>query len=73
MTTELFGIHTLILFIMVMTTIYAYVIIIHTVTSHEQGVQDYVVFFNYESQSSVLPVEHEWKHLDTDTLPKSRW
>ena len=30
-------------------------------------------FFTYDSQSSVLPVEHEWKHLDTDILPKSRW
>ena len=34
-TTELFGVRALIVFIMVMTTFYAYVIIIHTVTSHE--------------------------------------
>ena len=39
-TTELFGIHALIIFIVFMTTFYAYMIIIHTVTSREHGVQD---------------------------------
>ena len=43
MTTELLGVHALIVFIMVMTTFYAFVIIIHTVTSHEHCVQDSVV------------------------------
>ena len=43
MTTELLGVHALIVFIMAMTTFYAYVIIIHTVTSHEHCVQDSVV------------------------------
>ena len=43
MTTELLGVHALLIFIMVMTTFYAYVIIIHTVMSHEHGVQDSVV------------------------------
>ena len=43
MTTELLGVHSLIVFIMVMTTFYAYVIIIHTETSHEHCVQDSVV------------------------------
>ena len=43
MTTELLGVHSLIIFIMVMTTFYAYVKIIHTVTSHEHCVQDSVV------------------------------
>ena len=41
-TTELVGIHALIVFLMVMTTFYAYVLIIHTVTSHEHCVQDSV-------------------------------
>ena len=46
MTTELFGVRVLIVFITVMTTFYAYVIIIHTVTSH--GVQDIKsLFFFY--------------------------
>ena len=50
-TTELLGVHALIVFIMVMTTFYAYVLIIHTVTSHEHCVQDgcCFVFFTYES------------------------
>ena len=43
MTTELLGVHALIVFIMVMMTFYAYVLIIHTVTSHEHCVQDSVV------------------------------
>ena len=51
MTTELLGVHALIVFIMVMTTFYAYVLIIHIVTSHEHCVQDSVVvvvcFFTY--------------------------
>ena len=72
MTTELLGVHALIVFIMVMTTFYAYVIIIHTVTSHEHCVQDsvvVVVFFTYESQPSVPPVEQKRNHLESDTLP----
>ena len=44
-TTELLGVHMLIIFIMVMMTFYTYVIIIHTVTSHEHCVQNSVVFF----------------------------
>ena len=44
-TTELLGVHALIVFIMVMTTVYAHVLIIHTVTSHEHCVQDSVVVF----------------------------
>ena len=44
MTTELLGVHALIVFIMVMMTFYAYVLIIHTVT-HEHCVQDSVVVF----------------------------
>ena len=39
-TTELYDVRALIVFIMVMTKFYAYMIIIHTVTSHEHGVQD---------------------------------
>ena len=72
MTTELLGVHALIVFIMVVTTFYAYVIIIHTVTSHEHCVQDSVVvclFFTYESQPSVPLVEQKRNHLETDTLP----
>ena len=72
MTTELLGVHALIVFIMVMTTFYAYVIIIHTVTSHEHCVQDSVVFlffFTYKSQPSVPPVEQKRNRLETDTLP----
>ena len=71
MTTELLGVHALIVFIMVMTIFYAYVIIIHTVTSHEHCVQDsvVVVVFTYESQQSVPPVEQKRNHLETDTLP----
>ena len=46
-TTELLGIHALIVFIMVMTTFYAYVLIIHTVTSHEHlyKIQLLLLFF----------------------------
>ena len=43
MTTELLGVHALIVFIMVMMTFYAYVIIIHTITSGEHCVQDSIV------------------------------
>ena len=39
-TTELYDIRALIVFIMIMTTFYAYMIIIHTITSREHGVQD---------------------------------
>ena len=39
-TTELYDVRALIVFIMVMTTFYAYMIIIRTVTSREHGVQD---------------------------------
>ena len=39
-TTELYDVRALIVFIIVMTTFYAYMIIIHTVMSHEHGVQD---------------------------------
>ena len=69
MTTELLGVHVLIVFITVMTTFYAYVLIIHTVTSHEHCVQDSVVvvgFFTYESQPSVPPVNRNgiiWKQI----------
>ena len=54
-----------------MTTFYAYVKIIHTVTSHEHCVQDSVVavVFYFESQPSVPPVEQKRNHLETDTLP----
>ena len=45
MTTELLGVNALIVFIMVMTTFYAYVLIIHTVSSHEHCVQESVVVF----------------------------
>ena len=72
MTTALLGVHALIVFIMVMTTFYVYVIIIHTVTSHKHCVQDSVVvcfFFTYESQPSVPPVEQKQNHLETGTLP----
>ena len=49
MTTELLGVHALIVFIMVMTTFHVYMLIIHTLTSHEHCVQDsvVVVFFFY--------------------------
>ena len=52
MTTELLGVHALIVFIMVMTTFYAYVIIIHTEPSHEHCVcismvQDSVVVVSF--------------------------
>ena len=43
MTTELLGVHALIVFIMVMTTFYAYDNYSHRVTSHEHCVQDSVV------------------------------
>ena len=39
-TTELYDVRALMIFIMIMTTFYAYMIIIHTVTSREHGVQD---------------------------------
>ena len=68
MTIELLGVHALIVFIMVMTTFYAYVIIIHTVTSHKHCVQDSVVvccFFTYESQLSVPPVAETESFGDT--------
>ena len=73
MTTELLGVHSLIVFIMVMMTFYAYVKIIHTITSHEHCVQDQLLllllFFTYKSQPSVPPVEQKRNHLETDTLP----
>ena len=47
MTTELLGVHVLIVFIMVMTTFYAHMLIIDTVTSHEHCVQDSVVVVFY--------------------------
>ena len=55
-----------------MTTFYVYVLIIHSVTSHEHCVQDsvvVVVFFTYEYKPSVPPVEQKRYHLETDTLP----
>ena len=69
-TTELLGVHALIVFIMVMTTLNAYVIIIHTVTSLEHCVQDSVFLFfsSYESQPSVPPIEQKRNRLETDTL-----
>ena len=75
MTTELLGVHALIVFIMVMMTFYAYVVIIHTtVTSHEHCTKfSCFFFFTYESQLSVPPVEQKRNHLETDTLPLSRW
>ena len=70
MTTELLGIHALIVFIMAMTTFYAYVLIIHTI-SHTNTVYkiQLLLFFTYESQPSVPPVEQKRNHLETDTLP----
>ena len=73
MTTELFGVRVLIVFIMVKMTFYAYVIIIHTVMSHEQTQSFFLFFLTDEPQPSVPSVEQKRNHLEIDTLPESRW
>ena len=69
----------IIAFIMDMMTIYEYVIIHNdrhrrnvTRTRCSRPSRFCFVFFTYESQPSVPPVEHKRKHLETDTFPKYR-